>query len=54
MISRNNYQGRLPYAEYIKRFQSAQDLNKDLKANVKKELDSQIAQGKRFFWFRRK
>ena len=46
MISRNNYQGRLPYAEYIKRFQSAQDLNKDLKANVKKELDNQIAQGK--------
>mgnify|MGYP003624807580 FL=1 len=46
MISRNNYQGRLPYAEYIKRFQSAQDLNKDLRANVKKELDSQIAQGK--------
>ena len=37
MISRSNYQGRLPYEEYIKRFQSAQDLDKELKQNVKKE-----------------
>ena len=42
MISRSNYQGRLPYEEYIKRFQSAQDLDKELKQNVKKEITKQI------------
>ena len=47
MISRNNYQGRLPYEEYIKRFKQRAEITADLKENIKKELSNQVETGKK-------
>jgi hypothetical protein len=46
MISKNNYQGRLPYEEYVKRFQQRAQITTDLKENVKKTLTTQIEKSK--------
>lgn len=46
MLSRNQYQGRLPYEEYIKRFKQSQEITADLKKNVKEQINKQIEQGK--------
>jgi hypothetical protein len=46
MLSRNQYQGRLPYEEYVKRFKQSQDITADLKKNVKEQMNKQIEQGK--------
>ena len=46
MLSRNQYQGRLPYEEYIKRFKQAETLKDDLKKNVKEKINKQIETGK--------
>ena len=46
MLSRSQYQGRLPYEEYVKRFRQSQELTADLKKEVKKEMDKQIEKGK--------
>ena len=42
MLSRSQYQGRLPYEEYVKRFRQSQELTTDLKKEVKKEMEKQI------------
>ena len=46
MLSRNQYQGRLPYEEYVKRFKQSQEITADLKKNVKEQMNKQIEQGK--------
>ena len=46
MLSRSQYEGRLPYEEYVKRFRQSQELTADLKKEVKKEMDKQIEKGK--------